>query len=84
MHTNLQMRVLSCLAHTDLLDAVALEDTTEQLARGTAALEHPAHPPSRTATAASHRQPVPLPPPRKRQRKCRPAATARPVAWNQT
>ena len=81
MHTNLQMRALPCLAPTDLLDAVSLEDTTEQLVaggarlrqRGTAALEHPAQPPSRTATAASHRQPVPLPPPRKRQRKCRPA-----------
>jgi hypothetical protein len=33
MHTNLQMGVLPCLAHTDLLDAVSLEDTTEQLVR---------------------------------------------------
>ena len=32
MHTNLQMGVLPCLAPTDLLDAVTLEDTTEQLA----------------------------------------------------
>ena len=33
MHANLQMGVLPCLAPTDLLDAVPLEDTTEQLVR---------------------------------------------------
>ena len=33
MHINLQMGVLPCLAPTDLLDAVPLEETTQQLVR---------------------------------------------------